>query len=285
MLFTVTGLRKQDIILGLTWLHEHNPEVNWKSGDVKMRLCLNHCHTCQNKANVEQKERLIEEANICSCRAGPMPEPDVKMEDIPNLSNVSDDEDEEEEPYTGEDVMEEGDQLFTATIPCKVEFIRTSSNISQRLVEAFHKNMQPKTFHKSVPTYLQDFKDLFAKSSFHCLPDRKVWDHAIELVPDSKASNCKVYPLAPNKQVELDEFIQENLMTGRIRLSKSPMASPIFFIKKKDRSLCLIQDYRMLNSITIKNQYPLPLISELVNQLHSAKFFMKLDVRWGYQNV
>jgi hypothetical protein len=73
--------------------------------------------------------------------------------------------------YAGEDAMEEGDQLFTATIPCKAEFICTSSNISQRLAEAFHKNTQPKTFHKSVPTYLQDFEGLFAKSSFDHLPD------------------------------------------------------------------------------------------------------------------
>jgi Retroviral aspartyl protease len=52
-LFAVTGLRKQDDILGLTWLRKHNPEVNWKSGEVKMSRCPNHCHTCQNKANVE----------------------------------------------------------------------------------------------------------------------------------------------------------------------------------------------------------------------------------------
>jgi hypothetical protein len=217
-LFTVTGLGKQDVILGLTWLREHNPEVDWKLGEVKMSHCPNHCCTCQNKANVERKERLVEEANICSCHAGPMPEPDVEMEDIPNLGDVSDEEEEEEEeePYAGEDAMEEGDQLFTATIPCEAEFICALSNISQRLAEAFHKNTQQKTFHKLVPTYLQDFEDLFAKSLFDCLPDRKVWDHAIKLVPDLKASNCKVYPLALNEQVELDEFIQENLAMGRI---------------------------------------------------------------------
>jgi hypothetical protein len=171
-------------------------------------------HTCQNKVNVERKELLVEEANIRSCRAGPMPKPDVEMEDIPNLSDVSDDDDEEKEPYTGEDAMEEGDRLFTATIPCEVEFICALSNILQHLTEAFHKNTQLKMFHKSVPAYLQDFKDLFAKSLFDRLPDQKVWDHAIKVVPDLKASNCKVYPLAPNKQVELDEFIQENLATG-----------------------------------------------------------------------
>ena len=63
------------------------------------------------------------------------------------------------------------------------------------------------------------------------------------------------------------------------------MASPVFFIKKKDGGLRLIQDYRALNAMTIKNRYPLPLISDLVNQLRGVKFFTKLDVRWGYQNV
>jgi len=63
------------------------------------------------------------------------------------------------------------------------------------------------------------------------------------------------------------------------------MASPVFFIKKKDGSLCLIQDYHALNAMMVKNHYLLPLISDLINQLHGAKYFTKLDVRWGYQNV
>jgi hypothetical protein len=63
------------------------------------------------------------------------------------------------------------------------------------------------------------------------------------------------------------------------------MASPVFFIKKKDGSLRLVQDYRMLNDMTVKNKYPLPLISKLVNQLCGAKYFTKLDVRWGFNNV
>ncbi len=72
--------------------------------------------------------------------------------------------------------------------------------------------------------------------------------------------------------------------SGRIRASKSPFASP-FFIKKKDGTLRPVQDYHKLNEMTIKNQYPLPLISELIDKLHGAKYFTKLDVRWGYNNV
>ncbi len=63
------------------------------------------------------------------------------------------------------------------------------------------------------------------------------------------------------------------------------MASPFFFIKKKDGKLRPVQDYRKLNEMTIKNRYPLPLISELMDKLQGTKYFSKLDVQWGYNNV
>jgi Reverse transcriptase (RNA-dependent DNA polymerase) len=61
--------------------------------------------------------------------------------------------------------------------------------------------------------------------------------------------------------------------------------SPVFFIKKKDGSLRLVQDYHMLNAMTVKNRYPLPIILELTAQLQGAKYFTKLYVRWGFNNV
>ena len=94
-----------------------------------------------------------------------------------------------------------------------------------------------------------------------------------------------MYPLSPAEQKELDVFLKENLETGRIQPSKSPILSPVFFIKKKDGSLRLVQDYRALNTVTVKNKYPLPLISELINKLQGAKYFTKLDVCWGFNNV
>lgn len=63
------------------------------------------------------------------------------------------------------------------------------------------------------------------------------------------------------------------------------MASPVFFIKKKDGGLWLVQDYRALNAMTIKNRYPLPLIKELIDKLKGAKYFTSLDICWGYNNV
>jgi len=111
------------------------------------------------------------------------------------------------------------------------------------------------------------------------------WDHMIELTPGAEPKSSKVYLLFPLEQEELDAFLEENLRTGRIRPSKSPITAPVFFIKKKNGSLQLVQDYCVLNAVTVKNRYSLPLISELVSQLCGAKYFTKLDVHWGFNNV
>jgi RNase H-like domain found in reverse transcriptase/Reverse transcriptase (RNA-dependent DNA polymerase) len=83
----------------------------------------------------------------------------------------------------------------------------------------------------------------------------------------------------------LDKFLKENLKKGYIRPSQSPMASPFFFVSKKDGKLRPCQDYRYLNDWTVKNSYPLPLISEIMDKLKGAKYFTKLDVGWSYNNV
>ncbi|KAG5721938.1 hypothetical protein E4T56_gene18402 [Termitomyces sp. T112] len=89
----------------------------------------------------------------------------------------------------------------------------------------------------------------------------------------------------PGEQDKLNAFLQENLDSGHIHPSKSLMASPVFFIKKKDGLLQLVQNYWILNAMTVKNCYPLPLISELINNLWGVQYFTKLDVWWGYNNM
>ena len=139
-----------------------------------------------------------------------------------------------------DDALTEGDHLLYVDLPLEVEHICASATTSQRLAEAMRRYAKAEA---EILEYLQEFKDVFAKESFDTLLEQKPWDHAIKLEPGSKPTNCKVYPLSPREQVELDAFLQENICTRRIHLSKSPMASPVFFIKKKDGSLRLVQDY------------------------------------------
>ena len=136
---------------------------------------------------------------------------------------------------------------------------------------------------EKIPEEYQDFNDrVFNKVVFEKLPDRSKWDHAIELIPNAILKDCKIYPLNVKEQEELDKFLEEHLKSGRIRLSKSPCAALFFFVKKKDGSL---RDYRRLNKAMIKNKYPLPLIQELINKVQGARYFTKLDIRWGYNNM
>jgi len=149
---------------------------------------------------------------------------------------------------------------------------------SQCLAERARCSKETQAATTPLPTYVAEFQSMFAKEDFDILPEHRKWDYAIELIPGVEPKLSKVYPLSPLEQTELDTFLEKNLHTGRIQPSKSPIAAPVFFIKKKDGSLRLVQDYRMLNTITVKNRYPLPLISKLVSQLCRAKYFTKLDV-------
>ena len=103
--------------------------------------------------------------------------------------------------------------------------------------------------------------------------------------PGFEPKSFKTYNLTQEEQSELDKFLKENLDKGYIKLSESPMASPFFFVKKKDGKLWPCQDYHYLNDWTIKNVYPLPLISEIMDKIKGAKYFTKFDVCWGYNNV
>src|SRR5215469_13912266 len=289
--FMVTLLGDDNIILGYSWLREHNPSINWETNKVELNRCPARCTTCKDEMAQERRIRQKEKTLIRKCRAGGIPSYEPDWEETLDEPDTPEDEQESflamvEEGEPAEQIdLEPGNRLFATTLSPPPETIRASQTMSQKLAEAATMDAPARGFEEIVPPYLHDLQEVFAKESFDELPDRKPWDHAIELVPGSSPSSCKVYPLAPKEQGELDMFIQENLQTGRIHPSKSLMASPVFFIKKKDGSLCLVQDYRTLNAMTIKNRYPLPLISELVNNLKGARYFTKLDVRWGYNNV
>jgi len=123
------------------------------------------------------------------------------------------------------------------------EDLCATSTISQKLVEEAHRASETWKGLLTLPNCVKGFELVFAKEDFNILPEHRQWDHAIELILGSEPKSSKVYPLSPVEQKELDSFLEENLRTGRIRPSKSPMAAPVFFIKKKDGSLWLVQDY------------------------------------------
>ena len=137
-----------------------------------------------------------------------------------------------------------------------------------------------------IPEWYLKYWKVFEQQSSEQLSEHGKWDHVIDLEPNFTSQNCKIYPKNLKEQIIQDKFLDENLRKGYIWPSKSPMASPFFFVaKKKEVALRPCQDYWILNKATIRNAYPLPLISELLDKLQGAKRFTKLDIQWGYHNI
>jgi hypothetical protein len=281
-LFSVTSLGRQNMILGITWLREHNPEIDWRTGKVEMTRCLPRCCIgCRDELRTERCNSKKEEVSINACQTGPFSElSEETSNEEPPISDL---------PFD----LEDGDHVWATGLLPEAQYIQATSTISQRLAKSFSRQTESNPVlptggagsRDPLPDYVKMFGQVFSEEGFTKLPKQEPWDHVIELTPGAQPKGCKVYLLSVKEQAELNTFLTENLETGRIHQSKSPMASPVFFIKKKDGSLQLVQDYQMLNDMTVKNKYPLLLIPELVNQLRGAKYLTKLDVHWVFNNV
>jgi hypothetical protein len=237
----VTRLGKQSLILGYNWLCNHNPEINWQTKDVNMSHCPLQCSTCRAEDKRDAKIQKSMTSQINACRLGAFP----RMVE----------EDEDESPHMDTD---ETDEEAQDTGP------------------AFDDNLDSDI----VNIIIEEDDRVFSETAFESLPEHRKWDHAIELECEPSPGFRKVYPMTLTEQMEMDAFLEEALATGRIRQSKSPLRAPVFFIKKKDKKLRFVQDYRALNATTRKNQYLLPLINDLIHRLKGTHYFTKLDVRW-----
>ena len=180
---------------------KHNPEIDWQTGEVKMSCCPDLC------GNRPASAQWLKEATPKSKKG--LTQPLTQREQTFILF-----------------VEDEGREHIDATY-----------TVSQQLAKRTVKTGPTKSFEDLVPKEYWEFQDIFLKKSFDQLPARKPWDHVIELTPGSQPFSTKVYPTSPNEQQELNVFLEENLKTHQICPSKSPMASPVFFVKKKDGSL------------------------------------------------
>src|ERR1700754_4272921 len=177
------------------------------------------------------------------------------------------------------------EQLMDDEAEPQIAFLRKTTTASE-LAQREAATRKERTFEEMIPEEYRRHHQVFSEEASRRFPPSRPWDHAIDLLPNAPTTlDCKIYPLAQNEEEALTKFLTEQLAKGYIRPSKSPYASPFFFIKKKDGKLRPVQDYRRLNEITIRNHYPLPLIPKLINRIKGARLYSKLDIRSGYNNV
>ena len=247
----VIGRQKWSVILGMPWLAHYNPEIDWRTGEVKMTRCPEECgkqwRPIQGKSGWEkQKEEEAKE------KAERKKEEEKKKKKQKKGKTVE-----------VRKVVEEW-EIWDE----EEEAAKSKAEAKKLVLEKFHKWIK-----------------VFGKKQLERMPTRKLWDHVIEVKEGFIPRKGKVYPLSREEREEVREFMKEQLRKGYIRLSKSPQTALVFFVGKKDGKKRMVQDYRYLNEWMIKNNYLLPLISDVLENIRTKKLFTKMDLRWGYNNV
>ena len=139
---------------------------------------------------------------------------------------------------------------------------------------------------EDLSEYIQLFTYLFNKKKFKKLLEQREWDYEINLTENTpKKLNAKTYTITIKEDEVLNQWLNEQLKTGLIVKSSLRYIAPYFYIPKKNKSLWLVQNYRKLNQHIIKDKMPLLLIGKVIDKLKEAKYFNKLDLIQGYNNI
>lgn len=131
---------------------------------------------------------------------------------------------------------------------------------------------------------LQDFADVLSDPP-DGLPPKRGIEHQIDFIPGSSIPNRPAYRCNPEETKELERQVEALLQKGHIRESLSPCAVPVILVPKKDGTFRMCVDCRPINRITIKYRHPIPRLDDMLDELHGACIFTKIDLKSGYHQI
>jgi hypothetical protein len=134
-----------------------------------------------------------------------------------------------------------------------------------------------------IQQLLESFSHIFAEPNE--LPPSRMCDHSIPLVEGAQPVSVRPYWLSPAMKNEIEQQVQDMLLKGIIMHNNSAFSSPHLLVKKKDQTWRFCVDYRHLNALTMKFKYPVPILDELLDELHGASWFSSLDLRAGFHQI
>ena len=244
--FTVFPLSRYDVILGKPWLAKNNPAINYRTNEV----------------TIGNSQSWIAQLTLDNHSSTPDETPNVQLNFI-----------------TGKQArhsLRQGEEGFLA-------YVSSADSPGTRPTEF---NVDATGHHRNeLLNLLNEYRDVLPQELPQSLPPERSINHDIDLVPGSSPPSRAPYRLSKPFMDELQKQITALLERGFIEPSKSPFGAPVFFVKKADGSLRLVCDWRELNRITIKNEACLPNMDDLFDSIQGSKFFSKLDLHSGYNQV
>jgi len=261
----VLPLAGYDAILGMQWLKYHKASIDCSSNSVHIEHESKQ-HRLQSSSGTTLKSAKIEK----SLSSLSKPKPGVNKQEL-SLYGKS--------LISAKQLKRRSrhEEVFLVVV-------RDTSEKHSYCINALSSEKQ-QDLPPEAKKLLSEFADVFPEDLPTSLPPRREVDHRIELMPGATPPSRPTYRMSPVELDELKKQLQDLTEHGFIQPSKSPFGAPVLFVKKKDGSMRMCIDYRALNKITIKNKYPLPRVDELLDRLHGAKYFTKIDLRSGYHQV
>lgn len=252
----IVGLRKFDIILGKTWLSQWNPEINWKDNTIKIRTGSQTALLKAVAIDEEKEERYRKLVQVISCKKLKR----TLCKDPGSVGNTA--------------------IIFVQEVRNQAKDPNCQTDKGQEFPNDLEQGWVQKI--KELP---EKFKDVCVNDLPKGLPPTRKISHRICLTPGAEVPSRPPFRLSAKENDEVHKIIKEYLEAGIIRPSCSPGGAPVLLVRKKDGTLRMCVDYRALNKVTIKNNYPLPLIEDLLDCLGPARYFTKIDLKSGYHQV
>ena len=242
-----------DVLLGKGWHEDEQPQINWRMNQVQV-----------------WKE---DTAHRFGTRNRPCPPKEEKSAAVSVLAAA---------PFAK--ACKKGGETFIAVVRALQEPAMAAA-VAQELPPGLGAMDDDRTSgQRPYAEVLEQYASVFAPLPPGIPPNRGV-EHHIDLTPGARPKAKPPYRLSQLEEEECIRQIQLYLKMGHIRPSKSPFGAPVLFVRKKNGQLRLCIDYRALNDDTIRDRFPLPRIDDMLDQLHGATVFSKLDLSQGYHQV
>ena len=296
LLCLVAPLGRFDVILGMPWVEDHGVSIDGEDRSLlfKSEKCQHQClpdkkpHRLNSKTPPEGRRRSKSPEERLPSRVSTKGDCDAISAEAFLIMAMRDDHEVVvmwPKHFEQLDQPEELDKHLAYS-----NFTADLSAISADDYDKFFAKhskapMTIKELKDQVPWEFHKYIDCWNPKLANKLPPHRDWDHAIDLLPGSKAPAKKAYGLSRDQAMVVKKYIDEMLGKGYIRPSTSEYAAPVLIVKKPGGGLRVCVDYRALNALTIKNRNAPPLIRDTLARLCSAKYYSKFDIIAAFNEI